>query len=289
MAEHVRGDVLADAGTLRVMVYHKADGLVGQLAAQAVHKKISADLNVIPERLPVQRQRGDDFPITDLDDPFLGALSINQNVAALKVDVGQLQRAQLGNPHPGGEQQLYDGNIPDAAAELVAGFRPRLLRIQFGQKRPYGMKRNCLRQKLCLPEADVQPCERIFSQKLPVLQMAEERFQACNLAPDRLWLELPVQAGDKIIHGSSAEAAGASGAERSVLIQVDSVGLQRLGIQTLPVLAVFDVLCDMVVQNVHGSCLPLNCTPQEGSTSEDCNFVRASGHVNKAVCKANCC
>ena len=32
VTEHVRGDVLVDAGEPRVTVYHKADGLVGEFA-----------------------------------------------------------------------------------------------------------------------------------------------------------------------------------------------------------------------------------------------------------------
>ena len=77
VAEHVRGDVLADAGEPRVTVYHKADGLVGQLAAQAVHEEISAGRNVIFEGFLIQRQHVDDFSVADLDNPFSCAFSIN--------------------------------------------------------------------------------------------------------------------------------------------------------------------------------------------------------------------
>ena len=130
VAEHVRGDVLVDTGELRVTVYHKADGLVGQLAVQTVHEKISAECNVVFEGFLVQCQRVDDLMVADLDDSFPRALSVNQDVAALEVDVGRLQRAQLGYSHSGGEQQLDDGDVPDATAKLIVGFGRRLLRIQ---------------------------------------------------------------------------------------------------------------------------------------------------------------
>lgn len=46
MAEHMRGDVLADAGKFYIAVYHKADGLVGKLVSEPVDKEVPAGGNV---------------------------------------------------------------------------------------------------------------------------------------------------------------------------------------------------------------------------------------------------
>ena len=55
MAEHMRGDVLADAGKLGVAVYHKADGLVGKLVPESVDKEVSAGGNVFCKDFLVQK------------------------------------------------------------------------------------------------------------------------------------------------------------------------------------------------------------------------------------------
>ena len=250
----MRGDVLADAGEPRVTVYHKADGLVGQLAAQAVHEEISAECNVVFEGFLVQRQRVYDLTVTDLDDSFPRTFSVNQGVAAFEVDVGRFQRAQFGYSHSSGEQQLNDGNVPDATAELIVGLGCRLLRIHSVQKRLDRMERDCLWQEFCLPETDVKFCERIFSQQFPVFQMMEECFQARDLAPDGLGLVLSVQSGDKVVHDALSEAVLSAGAESRILIQVDPVGLQSFVVQTLAVRAVLDIFCDIPAQTFHLDC-----------------------------------
>ena len=241
----MRGDVLVDVGELRVTVYHKADRLVGQLAAQAVHEKISADRDVVFEGFLVQRQRVDDLTVANLDDSFPRSFSVDQDVAAFEVDVGWLQRAQLGYSHSGGEQQLNDGNVSDAAAKLIVGLGCRLLRIHSGQERSDRMERDCLGQELRLSETDVKLRERILGQQFPVFQVMKECFQARDFSPDGLWLVAPVQFGDKVVHGALSEAVLSAGAKSRILIQVDSVGFQGLRIQSLAVCAIFDIVCDI--------------------------------------------
>ena len=54
MPKHVRSDMLADAGQLRIPVDHKPHGLIRQLMPQSVHKEIPAGSNILPEAFFVQ-------------------------------------------------------------------------------------------------------------------------------------------------------------------------------------------------------------------------------------------
>ena len=82
----------------------------------------------------------------------------------------------------------------------------------------------------------------------------KECFQARNLAPDGLGLIAPVQSGDKVVHGTLSEAVLSSGAKSRILIQVDPIGFQGLGIQPLAVCAVLDIFRDIFVQTFHLNC-----------------------------------
>ena len=46
MAEHMRGDMQADAGKFCIAVYLKSDGLVGKLVSEPVDKEVPAGVNV---------------------------------------------------------------------------------------------------------------------------------------------------------------------------------------------------------------------------------------------------
>lgn len=116
------------------------------------------------------------------------------------------------------------------------------------------MERDCLWQELCLSETDVKLCERVFGQQFPVFQVMEECFQARDLAPDGLGLIASVQSGDKVVHDALPKAVFSAGAKDRILIQVDSVGFQGLGIQSLAVCAIFDIVCDISAQTFHCDC-----------------------------------
>lgn len=73
----------------------------------------------------------------------------------------------------------------------------------------------------------------------------KECFQARDFSPDGLGLIAPVQSGDKVVHGALSEALFSAGAKSRILIQVDPVGFQGLGIQSLAVCAIFDIVCDI--------------------------------------------
>lgn len=66
MAEHMRGDMLADTGELCIVVYHEPDELVGQFMLEPVHKEIAAGINVFFKSLLIQIQGRYHFWITQL-------------------------------------------------------------------------------------------------------------------------------------------------------------------------------------------------------------------------------
>ena len=58
---------------------------------QSVYKKISAGGNVVPEGVLIYGKGREDFRVANVQNPFLGSFSVNQDALAFKINIRRLQ------------------------------------------------------------------------------------------------------------------------------------------------------------------------------------------------------
>ncbi len=108
MTQHVRGDGFADSGRPRRLLDDLPEAQSAHGAAPVADKKGIAAATLEDQRSCRLEVLFDDFPGRGAkgDEPFLVALADHSDKAGGEIAGGKRDRDQLGDPHPGGVEEV---------------------------------------------------------------------------------------------------------------------------------------------------------------------------------------
>ena len=119
--------------------------------------------------------------------------------------------------------------------------------VQGGKECLDGVEWDCFRQKLGFPKPDVQLGKGIFRKNFLIFHVMKKCFQACKFALDGFGFILFVKKGNVFVQIVFGVRFRDFFELIYILLQIDPVGFQGFGIQTLPVFAVFQVISNRII------------------------------------------
>jgi hypothetical protein len=191
-----------------------------------------------------------------LEESLAGSLAQDADPALNQVYVLKAEVTDLGDPGPGGEESLQDGDISNEGSVSRSGatWGRHLGLIDVLEEAPEVRQGEAARKALGLFDPDVHLAEGVDRYEVFSLQKVEEGLEGGDLALHALLGEageegLDVEAKGDFVDGLEVGLGEVRRQEIGDLAQIDRVGFQGLGAEVLLVAAVEQELLDRFLQD----------------------------------------